>query len=199
MEEEDTVYVAVGKDVNESKLTLSWALRNFGGDNFCILPVHQLPQTIASYSFNFLFLLCVGLDLKNMNPAIYLIARLCEKSRKVRLYLINMKPRKLCNVKGKICKRFWTITFSFVTNDSGQLHSQLAHMALRCCDIEPSKRPDLVSEAWRVLKPMRATCGASSSFWTGSRDHSKPPIIFHLPYLTRSDARSSCGSRWLYI
>ncbi|KAK2650287.1 hypothetical protein Ddye_017776 [Dipteronia dyeriana] len=60
---------------------------------------------------------------------------------------------------------------------------QLAHMALRCCDIEPSKRPDLVSEAWRVLKPMRATCGASSSLWTGSRDHSKPPSYFICPIL----------------
>ncbi|KAK1558734.1 hypothetical protein Q3G72_006009 [Acer saccharum] len=60
---------------------------------------------------------------------------------------------------------------------------QLVHMALRCCDIEPSKRPDLVSEAWRVLKPMRAACGASSSFWTGSRDHSKPPSYFICPIL----------------
>jgi hypothetical protein len=46
--EEDKVYFAVGKDVNESMLALSWALRNFGGDNFCILRVHPLPQTIAS-------------------------------------------------------------------------------------------------------------------------------------------------------
>ncbi|KAK1559465.1 hypothetical protein Q3G72_014780 [Acer saccharum] len=98
MEEEDTVYVAVGKDVNESKLTLSWALRNFGGDNFCILHVHQLPQTITSYSFNFLFLLCVGLDLKNMNPSIYLIARLCEKSRKVLETIANLPSYFICPI-----------------------------------------------------------------------------------------------------
>ncbi|KAK4848925.1 hypothetical protein QYF36_018714 [Acer negundo] len=134
--EEDTVYVAVGKDVNESKLILSWALRNFRGDNFCILHVHRFRQTIVS-SF-------------------------------------------LDHTAGD---------WSFVEA------KQLAHMALRCCDIEPSKRPDLVSEVWRVLKPMRG----SSSFWTGSRGHSKPPIIFHLSYHSGSDARSSCGSRWLYI
>ncbi|KAK4849055.1 hypothetical protein QYF36_020310 [Acer negundo] len=60
---------------------------------------------------------------------------------------------------------------------------QLAIMALRCCDIEPSKRPDLISEAWRVLKPMRATCGASSAFLAGSRDRSKPPSYFICPIL----------------
>ncbi|KAK4847676.1 hypothetical protein QYF36_004539 [Acer negundo] len=60
---------------------------------------------------------------------------------------------------------------------------QLVHTALRCCDLEPSKRPDLISEAWRVLKPMRAACEASSSFWTGSRDHSKPPSYFICPIL----------------
>ncbi|KAH7577941.1 hypothetical protein JRO89_XS01G0318700 [Xanthoceras sorbifolium] len=57
---------------------------------------------------------------------------------------------------------------------------QLVHLALRCCDIEP---PDLVSEAWRVLKPMRAASGASSSFWTDSRDRSLPPSYFICPVL----------------
>ncbi|KAK1558474.1 hypothetical protein Q3G72_019270 [Acer saccharum] len=109
--EEDTVYVAVGKDVNESMLTLSWALRNFGGDNFCILHVHQLPQTIASSK---------------------------EAVQRERKYLQKILDN----------------TFSFVTKDSGQLHSQLAHIALRCCDIEPS-----------------------------SRDHSKPPSYFICPIL----------------
>ncbi|KAK0581359.1 hypothetical protein LWI29_012873 [Acer saccharum] len=125
--EEDTVYVAVGKDVNESMLTLSWALRNFGGDNFCILHVHQLPQTIAS---------CKALFDK-------------------------YEAKEAVQLERKYLQKILDNTFSFVTKDSGQLHSQLAHIALRCCDIEPSKRPDLVSEAWRVLKPLRATCGAS--------------------------------------
>ncbi|KAI3434336.1 uncharacterized protein J3R85_006597 [Psidium guajava] len=39
----DRVYVAVGRDVGESKSTLSWALDNFGGD-FRILHVHQPRQ-----------------------------------------------------------------------------------------------------------------------------------------------------------
>ncbi|XP_048140999.1 U-box domain-containing protein 33-like isoform X2 [Rhodamnia argentea] len=37
------VYVAVGRDVRESKSTLSWALENFGGD-FRIIHVHQPRQ-----------------------------------------------------------------------------------------------------------------------------------------------------------
>ncbi|KAI3434334.1 uncharacterized protein J3R85_006595 [Psidium guajava] len=37
------VYVAVGRDVPESKSTLLWALNNFGGD-FGIIHVHQPHQ-----------------------------------------------------------------------------------------------------------------------------------------------------------
>lgn len=40
----DRVYVAVGKDVEQSKSTLLWALDNFDGD-FRILHVHQ-PERI---------------------------------------------------------------------------------------------------------------------------------------------------------
>ncbi|KDP28620.1 hypothetical protein JCGZ_14391 [Jatropha curcas] len=44
--DDDTVYVAVGKDVEENKLNLLWALENFPGKNFCILHVHQPTRTI---------------------------------------------------------------------------------------------------------------------------------------------------------
>ena len=43
---------------------------------------------------------------------------------------------------------------------------QLAHLALRCCEKNPNSRPDLVS-VWRVLEPMRDSCGGSSSFRLG--------------------------------
>ncbi|KAI3493484.1 hypothetical protein L1887_41876 [Cichorium endivia] len=39
---------------------------------------------------------------------------------------------------------------------------QLALLAMNCCDVREN-RPDLVSEAWRVLEPMRVSCGHSSS------------------------------------
>ncbi|GAB4844494.1 hypothetical protein Ancab_037872 [Ancistrocladus abbreviatus] len=38
---------------------------------------------------------------------------------------------------------------------------QLARLALRCCDVNSSDRPDLESEIWRVLKPMMVSCGGS--------------------------------------
>lgn len=44
--EDDTVYVALGKDVEQQKLTLLWALENFPGKKFFILHVHQPSKTI---------------------------------------------------------------------------------------------------------------------------------------------------------
>lgn len=38
---ENTVFVAVGKDVKESKANLKWASQSFVGRNFCILHVHH--------------------------------------------------------------------------------------------------------------------------------------------------------------
>ncbi|XP_050223828.1 U-box domain-containing protein 32-like isoform X2 [Mercurialis annua] len=35
----------------------------------------------------------------------------------------------------------------------------LARLALRCCEKNPLNRPDLVSEIWNILEPMRASCG----------------------------------------
>ncbi|KAF6157753.1 hypothetical protein GIB67_037326 [Kingdonia uniflora] len=40
----DTVYVAVAKDVKESKSVLIWALKNFKGSKICVLHVHQLRK-----------------------------------------------------------------------------------------------------------------------------------------------------------
>ncbi|KAJ0113485.1 hypothetical protein Patl1_00457 [Pistacia atlantica] len=45
--QDETVYVAVGKDVNKCKSTLLWALQNFHGHKFCILHVHQLVRVIT--------------------------------------------------------------------------------------------------------------------------------------------------------
>ena len=58
---------------------------------------------------------------------------------------------------------------------------QLASMAVRCCDMNRKKRPDLVSEVWRVLEPMKVSCGASTSFRVGSEDRGRIPSYFVCP------------------
>ncbi|XP_048236169.1 U-box domain-containing protein 33 isoform X2 [Ricinus communis] len=58
---------------------------------------------------------------------------------------------------------------------------QLAHLALRCSEMNRKSRPDLVSEVWRVLEPMKASCGGSSCFQLGSEEHCQPPPYFICP------------------
>ncbi|XP_038686371.1 U-box domain-containing protein 32 isoform X2 [Tripterygium wilfordii] len=43
---EDTVFVAVGKNVEKSKATLFWALRSFAGKKICLLHVHQTTHVL---------------------------------------------------------------------------------------------------------------------------------------------------------
>ncbi|XP_021893130.1 U-box domain-containing protein 33-like [Carica papaya] len=52
MVHDDTVCVAVGKDVEESKLTLLWALESLQARNICILHVHQPAQMICKFLYN---------------------------------------------------------------------------------------------------------------------------------------------------
>lgn len=55
---DDTLYVAVGKEVKESEYTIAWALHNSGGKKLCILHVHTPAQKIPMSNFsNFYFLL----------------------------------------------------------------------------------------------------------------------------------------------
>ncbi|WCJ22783.1 U-box domain-containing protein kinase family protein [Euphorbia peplus] len=59
---------------------------------------------------------------------------------------------------------------------------QLARLALRCCEMNRKNRPDLESEVWRLLEPMKASCGSSSScFRLGLEDHCEPPPYFICP------------------
>lgn len=57
---------------------------------------------------------------------------------------------------------------------------QLAHIALSCADKDRSPRPDLASEVWRVLEPMKRFCGVSSLRF-GSREQSQVPAYFICP------------------
>ncbi|KAF2315300.1 hypothetical protein GH714_038760 [Hevea brasiliensis] len=45
-DDDDTVYVAVGKDFEENKLNLVWAIENFPGKRLCIIHVHQPAKMI---------------------------------------------------------------------------------------------------------------------------------------------------------
>ncbi|KAL5572863.1 hypothetical protein UlMin_022460 [Ulmus minor] len=58
---------------------------------------------------------------------------------------------------------------------------QLARLALRCCEMNRKNRADLASDVWRVLEPMRASCGGSSSFRLGTGEHFQPPPYFICP------------------
>ena len=52
--DEDKIYVAVGKDVKESQLTLQWALDNLGGSKLCILHVHRPSEKVPFGNLFFL-------------------------------------------------------------------------------------------------------------------------------------------------
>lgn len=63
---------------------------------------------------------------------------------------------------------------------------QLARMALRCCDVHGKNRPDLGSDVWRVLEPMKA----SSKLRLGSDD--RAPHYFICPIF-------QVGLVWFYV
>ncbi|XP_048127090.1 U-box domain-containing protein 32 isoform X2 [Rhodamnia argentea] len=50
-DEADTVFVAVGRNVEKCKTTLHWAARNFSGKRICLLHVHQ-PTKNAEFAAN---------------------------------------------------------------------------------------------------------------------------------------------------
>ncbi|KAI4355079.1 hypothetical protein L6164_003887 [Bauhinia variegata] len=58
---------------------------------------------------------------------------------------------------------------------------QLVRLALRCSEINRKNRPDLYSEVWRILEPMRASSGGTNSFGIGSEGLHQPPSYFICP------------------
>ncbi|KAK3194787.1 hypothetical protein Dsin_026097 [Dipteronia sinensis] len=58
---------------------------------------------------------------------------------------------------------------------------QLANLALRCCEMNRRRRPELGADVLRVLEPMRASCGGSTAFRLGSEEHCQPPSYFICP------------------
>ncbi|KAJ1429592.1 Zinc finger, RING/FYVE/PHD-type [Sesbania bispinosa] len=59
---------------------------------------------------------------------------------------------------------------------------QLACLALRCCDMNRKSRPDLHSDVWKILEPMRDSCGGTNIFGLGSQQGlCQPPSYFICP------------------
>ncbi|MBA0714933.1 hypothetical protein Golax_013873 [Gossypium laxum] len=58
---------------------------------------------------------------------------------------------------------------------------QLTRWALRCCDTNRSRRPDLASEVYKVLEPIRNTIGPLSTIHAGSEQLRQPPDSFFCP------------------
>ncbi|KAG5543353.1 hypothetical protein RHGRI_016173 [Rhododendron griersonianum] len=59
---------------------------------------------------------------------------------------------------------------------------QLAYLAMRCCQRNRTSRPDLASQVWRLLEPMRASCDISS-FQVSSEESRQTPPYFICPIL----------------
>ncbi|KAK7394760.1 hypothetical protein VNO78_15298 [Psophocarpus tetragonolobus] len=58
---------------------------------------------------------------------------------------------------------------------------QLAHLALRCCDMNRKRRPDLYSDVWRMVDAMRVSSGGTNSFGLSSEGLLQPPSYFTCP------------------
>ncbi|XP_019461765.1 PREDICTED: U-box domain-containing protein 33-like isoform X6 [Lupinus angustifolius] len=54
---------------------------------------------------------------------------------------------------------------------------QLTRLALRCCEMNRKSRPDLHSDVWRTLEPMRVSSGGTNSFGLCSERHYQPPYF----------------------
>lgn len=59
------------------------------------------------------------------------------------------------------------------------LAQQLAHLAMSCCALDPTYRPDLKSGAWSVLERMRASSLVTDE--SSSLDNEQPPTYFVCP------------------
>lgn len=56
---DEPIYVAVSKDIKESKLNLIWAIQNSGGKRICILFVHVPATMIPLSKFSSVYYVCV--------------------------------------------------------------------------------------------------------------------------------------------
>ncbi|KAH7863046.1 hypothetical protein Vadar_012628 [Vaccinium darrowii] len=69
---------------------------------------------------------------------------------------------------------------------------KLAHIAMRCCEMNRRSRPDLASDVWRVLARMRVSCGAPPFLMNSEEDCQIPP--YFMSYFPGKNGRSTCSS-----
>ncbi|XP_061341263.1 U-box domain-containing protein 33-like isoform X2 [Gastrolobium bilobum] len=60
---------------------------------------------------------------------------------------------------------------------------KLTRLALRCCEIDRKSRPELHSDVWRILEPIRASSGGTNTFGLGSQGVCQIPPYFICPIL----------------
>ncbi|GMI73611.1 hypothetical protein like AT2G45910 [Hibiscus trionum] len=61
--------------------------------------------------------------------------------------------------------------------------AQLTHLAIRCCDINRSRRPDLASDVFKVLETMKPSGASTSHVADSDEDNLEPPSYFICPIL----------------
>ena len=61
------------------------------------------------------------------------------------------------------------------------LAEELIRLALRCCEMNRKNRPDLYSDVWRILEPMRASSRVTNTSQLGSQRLCQPPPYFICP------------------
>ncbi|KAL3026705.1 hypothetical protein AAZX31_03G008200 [Glycine max] len=61
------------------------------------------------------------------------------------------------------------------------LAEELIRLALRCCEMNRKNRPELYSDVWRILEPMRASSVVTNTSQLGSQRLCQPPPYFICP------------------
>ncbi|KAE8709412.1 U-box domain-containing protein 33, putative isoform 2 [Hibiscus syriacus] len=61
--------------------------------------------------------------------------------------------------------------------------AQLTHLAIRCCDINRTRRPDLASDVFKVLETMKPSGALISHVADSKEDNLEPPSYFICPIL----------------
>ncbi|XP_039047994.1 U-box domain-containing protein 33-like isoform X2 [Hibiscus syriacus] len=61
--------------------------------------------------------------------------------------------------------------------------AQLTHLAIRCCDVNRSRRPDLASDVFKVLETMKPSGVSISHVADSDEDNLEPPSYFICPIL----------------
>ncbi|GJW49949.1 U-box domain-containing protein kinase family protein [Tanacetum coccineum] len=117
-ETQPKVYVAVGKDLKQSLLTLRWALHNSGGAQICILHVHQPAEKIP---FSNLFSLLMGTKVRISQLAEHHVKAHHEMERQDMLQLLD-KYKQMCQITG--------VLLTYIRVRSADVH----HLQMGCIE-----------------------------------------------------------------